>query len=162
MKIKNWLSILIFTISLFSVMPADCQSNAPALSWQQFPEGIALALVAKGDSVIIHAKNTSSTPKKLLSQGPNIFALLYYVNSQGSRVLVSSQSDPAIYDDVQKNPSSIRIEPGAERSIKVSLSSSEQALIKTNPIICHVLLYDPATKQQSTIESSPQILTSGT
>ncbi len=154
----KWL-VVFFALSLIVPNATADAPNIPASSWEQHPEGIALRLTWQGNSITTHIKNTSNTVRELASQGTNSFVSLFYVDEKGASIPLGNPPNPAFEEETQKTLGPTDIMPGKEVAKSTILTPDQLILIKTRPVKCSVVVYDPATKQQSTVESVPKVLT---
>ncbi|MCE0497101.1 MAG: hypothetical protein LV481_04055 [Methylacidiphilales bacterium] len=141
------------------IAKADDQPNIPASSWEQHPEGVALALMlTKGignDSQSIYlrlfVKNTSDNPVPLMG-GPAVF---FYLDSSGNPVNLGNNSEDDIIENFQRWKV---IAPGKIRSTETEVTTAEVAVIKANTVKCKILLLDRATHKEVPVVGSPQLL----
>jgi len=154
------LALLFVIITFIFTVMAKSDPDIPTGSWDQHSEGVAIALIWKEHDVIAHVKNTSTSLKQLMSMGSNTYVKLFYIDAQGAAIPFG---DHPFYndarDDDSKEQGALDIAPGAVVSRPVAITSAEATLLKTHPVVCTVLIYDPATKQKSTVTSSPKLLT---
>jgi hypothetical protein len=156
---KRLAILLVMHISV-SITTAKCDASIPAIVWEQHPEVAALSLVLKDHFLLVSVKNTSNASKKLINQGSETFVKPFYIDVFGA---LTPLGEHKYYNDErdysENGPVAIDIAPSQEFSEKISLTPDECAKLKTSQVISHVIIYDPATSQRYTIESSPKLLT---
>jgi len=126
-------------------------------SWEQLPQGIAVAFAltnslendSKKGILHVYIKNTSDVPKKYIVSGAMQGINLFYVDSHASQIPLRNDNS-----NVELRMFSETIMPHSILSIKIDLKSDELVAVKTHPIICSFVIYDPASKQKYTIQSS--------
>jgi len=153
------LIILLTAIQLITIGLKGAPDNSA--NWEQFPEGVAVSLTLEKLHLTAHIKNTSNSIKELSNEaGDNTFVSFYYLNDGGSWIRLGEQ--PVQEErETQKTLGSIEIAPGKQVVRSVRLNDAEAAQVKIHKIKCSFFIYDLATKESKTIESSPQLLTSG-
>ena len=157
-SLSKW-SIFAFALSLVVLRAvADGPSISDTL-WEKYSEGLALAQTVTDHSIVVRVKNTSNTLKQIANQGSNVFIKLFYIDDKDKQVSLGNHLDPAFDEDIQNNPSSIAISPGGEMKKTIALTPDELDLIKTHPVKCSMVVYEPTTNQRYTIESIPRLLT---
>jgi hypothetical protein len=142
----------------------------PEDSWEQHPEGIALAMTLISQTgaddvehaVHIYIKNTSTIDKKLMDGNIDHGMEIYYLNDSGAKVpLHNYHPIQSELNMIEGNPKKkdVIIKPNEIVSRSVNINSSDLLLFKTHPVICRFFICDLGANQQSTIESSPRRLT---
>jgi len=146
-----------FLLSLASVKG---DSNTPVISWEQHPDMVAISLTLNRNSVSVDVKNTSKDLVRFINLGSNEFVKLFYTDTSGTLIPLKG---PKFYndkrDDDQSGAISVDVPPNGNITRKIKITSQELTPLKTQPVTCHLIVYDPTTKQRYAIESSPQILT---
>jgi hypothetical protein len=140
-----------------------------ALSWEKHSEGISLAITCErhlDNSVeiiwlVVHIRNDSSTPKRLLTQGADRFARFFYLDDHGKRVALQSRLHPdhPEKDIVERNPRSESVSPGQTIETSLELTTDEFASIKGHSVFCSVTVYDmDAIQNGAVVETAPKVI----
>ena len=154
----------LFAMVLITFFARAASPEVPENSWQQLSGGIALSLILRNHLIDIHVKNTSSTLKVLLSEGSGLLVQPFFIDDSGAKVRLGDhplKNVPSVINDtIQKTPQPIEIPPGGEAATKIAIpiTTDEANLLKTHPVTCSILIYDPATKQKTNIESPPKLI----
>jgi hypothetical protein len=152
-----------FAFFLYIYVPtAHGQSAVPIISLEQHPELVALSLDLSKKALTIQVTNKSNTKKSLVKQDFTTFIKCCYVDSKGNRVplpigIQKLDNDPRTYDG--DGPLTKTFLSGGQITREITMTSEERHLLKAYPVVIVIHLYDPATKQQYMIESSPKLLT---
>lgn len=153
-------AVLFAIITLLFCEVGKCDSAIPINEWEQIDsKGIALALIWKGKSIIVYIKNTSTTTQRIIGMGNNTFVKIFYINENNAPTFIG---DHPFYNDERdyssKELGRIDIKPNAIEENQITVNTSDVSLIKTHAMICTFSIYNPTTKQKSTIKSTPKLL----
>jgi hypothetical protein len=141
--------------------------NIPASSWEQFPQGIALAMTlenrthngAQKHYVMVYIKNTSGSDKYFYEMNDISRLELYYVTDSGTAVPLRTYNYDHRDGIVLMNVPPYAIKPGEVLSRDIELTSDELALVKSHAVKCSFFISDKESAKGYKIESSPRILT---
>ncbi len=100
----------------------------------------------------------------MLTQRSEPSPKLFYIDGHGMKIpLGDHKTSDNLQNDIADtsigHEGPVGLPSGQIMSRIITINSDELALIKTHPIACTLLIYDPITKQKITIKSSPKILT---
>lgn len=155
---KMLVALIVANIFMLA-MKARCDTSLSTISWKQHPEVAAISLTLKDGFVLIRIKNESKNHIGLLHQDPNILIKLFYIDNRGTLIPLG---DHPFYNDLRdlQEEGEIWTEISTNsKPLSVAMTPEELVQIKTHPVICRIVIYDPKTKQKYHIESSPRLLT---
>jgi len=160
--IRAIITLLIVTCSTWASADSGKQDTS-AVNWQLQPNGVELALTlttyktteTQKSIIKVLIKNTSSSVKEYSLFGRDSGFQIFTLDSNGSWQPLRD------YNPNHGSPSAggMPIGPGQVISRTIKLSPAELAKVKTRSAKCSFTLYDPATNQNTTVESSPQTMT---
>lgn len=150
---------------------ADLSFNAPhipASSWEQHPQGIALAVTLANRThngsqkhyVVVYIKNTSASDKYFSEMNDISRLELSYVNDSGAEVPLRTYNYDHPDGIVLMNVPPYAIKPGEILSRKIELTPDELALVKAHPVQCSFFISDQQVDKGYKVESAPKMLIS--
>jgi hypothetical protein len=159
---------LVLALAVIAEEQARAQSRLPAGSWEQLPQGFAIALTCDKNGVTVNVKNTSDTLKQIRRSSVKI--LLFYTDEHGVLIPLSNSKDQKKHDDPAQDildgldpPDSrgpMTFPPRMELwyQLGVEITPEDRLLIRGHPVVCHVEFYDLITNTKFHLESSPRSL----
>jgi hypothetical protein len=172
MKLLSRYIVLIFVLSFgnriaIAQEPLTKQPNIPASSWEQHPEGIALAinLITQTETgnqesfVQVYIKNLSSASIQVIDSEIDFGIEVYYLDGQGTEIPLHNYHPDPDESTYHRKMRHIVIGPSDVILRTVRLTPDELVVIKAHLSKCSFIIYDPTNKRQFAIESSPKYLT---
>jgi hypothetical protein len=163
-------AVCFFVLALAVIVEeqARAQSRLPAGSWEQLPQGFAIALTCDKNAVTLNIKNTSDTLKQI--RRSSVMILLFYTDEQGVLIQLSNGKDQKKHGDPAKDildgmdpPDSrgpMTFPPRMEDwyQLGVEITPEDRSLIRVHPVVCRIEFYDLITNTKFHLESSPKRL----
>jgi len=160
--------LLCVAFSLCGSVSALAQPAIPASSWEQHPEGFALAVILTKridnersiSSIEVYFKNIgkkdffTSLPEPI----PTPFQVFYLNDSKVLTPLRDYNPNPGPPPTVEASVMPLEIKPGETVSGAIDITPNELALIRGRHVVCKVSISDHENGGYKLIESSPKIL----
>lgn len=156
-------TLRIFLVSIFCTLAATtmakCQNGTPVGSWEEFPNGISVNLTLNGNFLAAYVKNTSGSQLHIVGDGYHLVRI-FYVDLNHKKIPLRDKSEIGVY--ANSKPTGLATIPQGGASpfrLKIELTPDQLAAIQTCPVFCRFVVHDPATREYSTIETKPELLT---
>jgi len=158
---------LIFSVNMATSLTAAEEPHLPPHSWEQHAGGIALAMTLtsqlennqKKNEVHIYIKNTSDAILDFLDSGIDWNIRIYYINANGIQIPLHEYENDSKSVEGLRLP--ISLKPGQVVLRNIYLTPDEYILLKSHPVKCSFLIYDPRAGKSHKVESTPKMLVSG-
>jgi hypothetical protein len=156
------LAYILFQLTILSALFPVIAHGAPKIPWEQFPQGVALALSLNSQKdgereigyLSLQIKNTSNGLLQFIDNGgPGV--RISYIDANGSKLLLHDYLGGFIYHN--KGP--IAISPGNIFLRRIFLTASEYTVLRAHAVTCAIEIGDPVKRKGYLIETSPKTLT---
>jgi hypothetical protein len=165
MKLIAKIFVMLFILTLSAPpVAADNQPSVPDNSWEQRPEGIALAMILtvqkiepKKASLHVYIKNTSDAVKAYSDYGIDSGIEIFYIN-ESERLIPLHDYSLKNGGIVQGLREAREIKLGDFLTFTIDLTPKELLFVKSHPVICRIIIYDKAERKYHKVDSSPKLL----
>ena len=141
--------------SLFVLIVGCARADYSRPGWgKPHSELVALSLGLSGNNLKIEVTNVSGITERVSRLGNDVFVVAYYLNDNGSLVVIAPDTDLfSSGGDIARD-----LAPNQKITRTVTLSPAELSEIATHPVVCRMIINDPAAKKSYHIEFPKQMV----
>ncbi len=167
MNMFKAINICLAAVFVLGTVQADDRPAISNDSWEQRPEGIAVAMMLihwtdnghQRDAINVYVKNTSGEIKAVFSNGRDDGIHISYIDTNNHKIPLHHYAAYGFEESVHR-PHELKTGEILIRTLEVN--SDDLSHIKSSLVGCTFRIYIPSTKSVLEIETTPKMLANGT